>query len=290
MSSLNVFSEVRQALHNLNPAEVRQQAERRLGIALVAQTPAEHWQMESYFCPPELSAAKRAEVSRMLHRAGVEDRGGAYDLEIWDRSLAIPEHVFPFDPDRPQLTIDDVLRRRPDLALPLARYIYPFRKPVVDQTIHAVARENAMFSVATALPDIVPLLTLPWALGEFASDTAFLTMNQIRMTFLIGAASDCAVGYREQRNEIGSIVAGAFGFRAIARELVGKIPLGGGLIPKAAIAWTGTYVIGRSMERLYRLGYAYTREERKSAFEQALEKGREIATSILGSLRRAQAT
>lgn len=290
MSSLSVITEVRKALHSLNPSEVRQQAERRLSIGLVARTPDEHWRMESYFCPLALSLGKRAEVSRMLHRGSVDNRGGPHDVEIWHHSMAMPEHVFAFDPARPELTVGEVVRRRPDLTLPLARYIYPFRKPVVDQLIHAVAKENAMFAVATALPDVIPFLSLPWALGEFASDTAFLTMNQIRMTFLIGAASDCAIGYREQRSEIGSIIAGAFGFRAIARELIAKIPLGGGLIPKAAIAWSGTYVVGRSVERLYRLGYAYTREERKSALEQAMEKGREIAAAIAAGFRRAQAT
>ena len=47
---------------------------------------------------------------------------------------------------------------------------------------------------------------------------------------------------------------GAFGWRALARELVGKIPMGGGLIPKAAIAYAGTRVVGLSLERLYRIG------------------------------------
>jgi len=53
-------------------------------------------------------------------------------------------------------------------------------------------------------------------------------MNQIRMTFMIGAASDHAIGYREQRSEIASIIASAFGWRALARELAGKVPFGGG--------------------------------------------------------------
>ena len=97
-----------------------------------------------------------------------------------------------------------------------------------------------MFGLATmlvtALPDVIPsLIELPWAAGEFASDTAFLTMNQVRMAFLIAGASDQDVGYREQRAQIAGIVAGAFGWRALARELAGKIPFGGGLIPKAAI-------------------------------------------------------
>ena len=281
MSTLNAISQVKKALRNLNPAEVRRESARDLNIALVANSHEDLWKIERYLCPPELSEARRAQVSRMLRRVSPGGRGSGYDLEIWDQSLSHPEGVFIFDAANPERTVADVLNRRFDLALPLARNFPPFRKPVIDTMIHSVSKENALFALATALPDIVPLLSLPWALGEFASDSAFLTMNQIRMAFMIAAASDVAVGYREQRSEIGSIVAGAFGFRAIARVLVSKIPLGGGLIPKAAIAWSGTWVVGRSMERLYSLGYAYSREERRSVFAQVLEKGREVATSLL---------
>jgi hypothetical protein len=285
-----IVKHIRQAVKYLNPEEVRESSERPLDIGLVAPGPEGLWRMERYLCPPDLSPSKRAEVSRMLHRISAAGRARSYDLEIWDDSLAIPAHAFAFDPERPDATVHEILGTRPDLALPLARHFPPFRKPVIDQIVASVSKENAVFSVATALPDIVPLLSIPWAVGEFASDTAFLTMNQIRMTFMIAAASDCSVGYKQQRAEIGSIIAGAFGFRAIARELVAKIPLGGGLIPKAAIAWTGTRVIGASMERLYRIGYPYTREERRSAYENLFERGKEMARSVVDTFRKPQPT
>jgi hypothetical protein len=291
MQALSIVKNVKNALQNLNPREVREQAERPLSIALVGADAEKLWRMERYLCPPELSPAKRAEVSRMLHRMNSEDPRRSYDLELWDDSMAAPLRAFRFDSRRPERTINEVLAKRPDLSLPLARHFYPFRKPVIDQIISSVSKENALFSLATAIPDVIPLLSIPWALGEFASDSMFLTVNQVRMTFLIAAASDAKVGYREQKGEIGSILTGAFGFRTIARELAGKIPLGGGLIPKAAIAWAGTSVVGHSMERLYRLGYAYTLEERKSAYQAAVAKGREIASSLMAALgRRPQAT
>jgi hypothetical protein len=105
------------------------------------------------------------------------------------------------------------------------------------------------------------------------------------MAFLLAAASDRDVGYREQSREIASIVLGAFGWRALARELVGKIPMGGGLIPKAAIAYAGTRVVGLSLERFYRVGAAYTREERRQAYVDALERGKTYAASVLDGLR-----
>jgi hypothetical protein len=281
-----IVKQIKTALTHLNPADVREASMRPLDIGLVAPTAEAHWQMEKFLCPPTLSPGRRAQVASMLHRVTANDRVRGHDLEVWDSSLAAPEHVFSFDPERPQEMVEDVLKRRPELALPLARYIQPFRKPVIDHNISRISNENALFALATALPDIIPnLLSLPWAIGEFASDTAFLTGNQIRLTFLIAAASDHEVGYSEQRGQIGSIVAGAFGFRALARELVGKIPFGGGLLPKAAVSYAGTYVVGRSMERYYSMGYSFTKAERRSALEEAMERGREIAASLLDTLR-----
>ena len=61
------------------------------------------------------------------------------------------------------------------------------------------------------------LLELPWSVAEFAGDTAFLTINQVRMAFLIAAAHGKPVGYVEQKMELATIAAGAFGWRAIAQ-------------------------------------------------------------------------
>ena len=74
----------------------------------------------------------------------------------------------------------------------------------------------------------------------------------------------------------------------MARELVGKIPLGGGLIPKAAIAYAGTRVAGLSLEQFYRIGESYTREERRAAYEDALERGKKLVASLLDALKPSQ--
>ena len=101
------------------------------------------------------------------------------------------------------------------------------------------------------------------------------------MAFLLAAANDRDIGYHEQRAEIGIIIPGAFGWRSLARELVGKIPWGGGLIPKAAIAYAGTRVAGMSLERYYRLGKRYTRAERRIAYEDALQRGRQLVSGLV---------
>ena len=285
--ALAVLHQIRQALSTLNPRELRAAADRPIRVGIIAPTADATGQMETFFAPLHYTPSRRAEVSRMLIRGGGRD----CDIEIYDSSILRPTAAFSFDPESPDTCIRRVLRAREDLMLPLARNLYPFRKPAVHRIIRAVAKENALFCLATAIPDVVPSLAMiPWAAGEFASDTAFLTMNQIRMAFQLAAASDRPLGYREQRSEIASIVAGSFGWRALARELIGKVPFGGGLIPKAAIAYAGTFAVGLSLERLYRMGYGFSRAERHAAYEEAYENGKQIASMLLANFRHQKAS
>lgn len=289
--SIQVFKNIKEAIANLNPDEIQRHTERPLRLLLYAHADAAYREMENFLAPPQLSPAKRAEVEPLILRParGFSPAGGN-DLEIYfedspSDSIVAPKDLFAFRPQEPKRLVSDVLKRRPDLAIPLAMHFLPFREEVSRRIIKKVCKQNALFAMASAVPDIIPFLSLPWAVGEFASDTAVLTANQIRMAFLLAAAGDRDFGYRQQRGEITSIALGALGWRSLARELVGKIPLGGGLIPKAAIAYAGTHVVGLSLERFYRTGARYTRDERRVAYEDALTKGRKIAEALLNGVR-----
>jgi hypothetical protein len=277
-----LFRQLKTALGDLKPAEVRAAAERPVRIGLIAASPETLGRMEAWLAPPHLSLERRTQALRLLIRGGTD-----CDLVLHDAALLGPAHSFPLDLDAPGGAVRAVLARRADLMLPLARHFFPFRQPACHHIIASVAKENALFSLATALPDVVPSwLSLPWAVGAYGSDSIFLTANQVRMAFLLAAANDRPLGYREQRSEIASIAASAFGWRALARQLVGKIPLGGGLIPKAAIAWAGTFAVGLSLERLYRLGYGFSRAEREAVYKDAYQRGREVAGLLLEDLNR----
>ncbi len=278
-----MIKQLKDAISNLNPQEVREITERPLSITLHASTTNMYEEMESFFAPPEVSPQRRSELRHVLQRTG--DSTLPPVLDVFEEGISHPRSGFVYYPNNPKRVVWEIMQRHPDLQLSLARHIYPFREPVVSQIIKTVAKENALFSLATAIPSILPFISLPWAVGEFASDTAFLTMNQVRMAFQIAGASDRNIGYREQRAEMASLLAGAFGWRALARELVGHIPMGGGLIPKAAVAYAGTYVVGLSLERFYRIGYGYSRDERKAAYESAYEHGKSVAKAFLDSHR-----
>jgi hypothetical protein len=232
-----------------------------------------------------MRASDRADALGSLHRVGTTpnplNSDPRFQFVIAAPGVPAPAGAFildPFDPDR---TLHGVVAENQELELAIARRFPRFRHAVSERITQRVARENALFALVTALPNIVPsVLDLPWALGEFATDTAFLTMNQIRMALHMAALHGHRVGYSEQRIQIAAIAAGAFGWRALARELVGKIPLGGGLIPKAAVAFAGTYVVGLGLEKVNRTGIGLSRDERRDAWVEAFAKGKAVVARL----------
>lgn len=278
---MSLFPQLRKAIATLNPNEVREMAEQRVDIRLIAAQASSYTAMADWLLPEGLSPAKRTEASLMIHLEGEENKPSSFDLEIYAEDAIAPADAFIFRREDPRRVVREILDKKEELGLPLARLFTPFREEVCTRLIHKLSLENAAFSLATAIPNIAPILGLGWAVGEFASDSVVLTMNQVRLAFFLGAANDRPVGYTDQRTEVASIIAGAFGWRAIAREIISKIPMGGGLIPKAAIAYAGTYVVGKSLERYYRFGYKYTRSERREAYENAFAKGKIIAANLI---------
>jgi hypothetical protein len=275
------LKQARSAVALLNPETVRARAERPITIGLVASDPTAYAEMEDFLLPSDVSQDERAVLLERISRADTATAAGQYDLILSQQGIPAPRGAFVFDRSAPALTIDEILRSDDELALPLARTLPVFRKPMVDRLVKVVARENAMFALTTALPNVIPsFLELPWAFGEFASDTAFITMNQVRMAFVVAAACGRDIGFSEQKPEVLSIIAGAFGWRAIAREIAGKIPLGGGLISKAAIAYAGTFVIGKGLEHFNNAGALPTRRERNGMYAAAYEEGRAVAEGL----------
>jgi hypothetical protein len=281
--SLQGLTNIKKAIGTLNPQLVRDEIHRPLRVVLHAPNQEAYMRMERFFLQ-DLSPARRRDSAPLLTREPVS-RGPA-DIDVFDESLQPPPHSLIFHPDRPKLLVHKALSQYPDFGVVLAKSFHPFRRPFVERVIAKTCRENTLFSVATALPDVIPnIIELPWAVAEFASDTAFLTMNQVRMAFLIAAASDREVGYMEQKSEVAMVVGSAFGWRAIARQLVGKIPFGGGLIGKAAVSYAGTKVLGLSLDHLYSIGFTYTREERDRLYADAFRQGKQVALKMLRFLR-----
>lgn len=278
---LKLVRQARAAISMLNPDEVRSRASRPVSVGLVATSGDGYAQMEDFLIPAGVPHHERLRTGKQLHRAGDRNVPETVDFVFYQPGLPAPRGTYVLHTDDRGESVAAILHGNEDLALPLARQFPAFRKPVVERIIQAVARENALFALATALPNVVPnLIELPWALGEFASDTVFLTANQVRLAFLVAAACGQEVGFKHQKADIASIVAGAFGWRALARELVSHVPLGGGLIPKGAIAYAGTFVVGKGLEYFHHARVPFNPEQRRLAYQEGLERGKAVAESI----------
>jgi len=274
--------QIKKAIGMLSPKEVRELGQRDVRIGIHAADHASLNRMEDFLLTGLRPVRRRASADLILRNPRSTNQAA---VNIYDAATLAPPKSLIYFPEQPNLGVAKTLKAFPDLGIALARSFEPFRGPYVNTVIADVCKENTLFALATAIPDIVPLISLPWAIAEFASDSAFLTMNQIRMAFMIAGGSDREVGYMEQKSEIAGVIASAFGWRALARELVGKIPFGGGLIAKAGVAYAGTKVVGLSLDKFYGLGYTYSREERTQLYAEAYRQGKSVAAKLLRLIR-----
>src|SRR5579872_2849625 len=141
--SVHVLQGIKQAAGNLNPDEIRKHIDRPLRLFLYAHAENDYRHMEDFFLPGELSPAKRDEEGGKIFRAseGLAP-SAANDLEIYFQdsgaSGANPPNVFAFYAGDPERTIREVLEHRPDLAIPLARHLLPFRGEVSRRIIKKI--------------------------------------------------------------------------------------------------------------------------------------------------------
>lgn len=181
--------------------------------------------------------------------------------------------------------LERILDDRPDLLLPLARNFPIFRRKVAQRLIAQTAGVNAQFSLITGIAEQIPLLGAVGLPGTTLSDIIVLTKNQIMMTLRLAAAYGLEVDYKSRLKELAPILGNAFGWRAIARELVGVIPVIG-FIPRAMIAYAGTVTVGRAAQFYYETGEqvtsAHARRLYKEAYEASRDRVRALAERIRG--------
>src|SRR3984957_2725521 len=104
--SIQVFQHVKDAIRNLDPDDIRKHTERPLRLLLYADSEQQYRDMEDYLLPRDLSAAKRAQVRRLIYRGSDGAlRSAPGDLEIYydpSHDLDTGESdVFGFDPLSP---------------------------------------------------------------------------------------------------------------------------------------------------------------------------------------------
>jgi uncharacterized protein (DUF697 family) len=178
--------------------------------------------------PADEQALKRFSRARVPVVAVSEDDRVPYVLDT-DLVRVRPGEGFPVDEIAHALA-----RRLGEAGTALAARLPVLRDAVVDELIRSAAKRNALLAAAIFIPGV---------------DMPVLTINQIRLVLRIAVAYGQTVDASRALELLGVIGAG-FGFRAVAREALGVVPvLGWGV--KAGIAYIGTKAIGEAARRYF---------------------------------------
>jgi len=150
-----------------------------------------------------------------------------------------------------------------DYLVSLGRGYPALRRAVCEEMIHKNARQNA----------VVGALPIPGA------DMPAITANQGRMVLGIAAVYGEEISLERARELLGVLAAG-FGLRALARQAVKLVPVGG-WAASAAIGYAGTLAMGRATILYFERGKKEIAPgERSEILRRASEEAKTIISRI----------
>jgi uncharacterized protein (DUF697 family) len=172
----------------------------------------------------------------------------------------------------------------PEFRLGLGRQFPGLRTLLFTALIDETARANASYAFTTGIAEIIPVLNVAMNIG----DVVILTKNQLIMSYKIALVAGKQGTPRHLMGEIFSVLGGGLLFRQIARQLIGLIPVVG-VVPKVAVAYGGTWAIGRAVVLWATVGQALTADSIRSFYDEGLKRGRKAARSLVARRRKAKA-
>ncbi len=232
----------------------------------------------------ELDALKRLASARRHGRVAVRFGEAAGAPAEWSvrPDWSVATRVDPRSPGAAAKVCGAVLSGLPKAArLAAARHLPGLRPWFAARLTSEVSTSNAAFALASGVPSLVPVLGIPIS----AADTVILTKNQALMVYRLALACGAPPDFQKRMLEITPVIGGAVVWRQIAGALVGMVP-GYGIVPKTAVAFGGTYVVGLLATRWYETGLL-TDAERRRITAEAAAKARDAAALLVKQARAA---
>jgi len=171
----------------------------------------------------------------------------------------------------------------PALRLALARQLPPLRPAIFAALIDETAKANATYALTTGLAEVVPVLDVPLNLA----DMVVLTKNQLVMSYKIALACGKKGTSRELMGEVVGVIGSGFLFRQAARQLVGLIPMIG-ILPKVALAYAGTWAVGRAVAAWANEGRKLTPAAVRRFYREAWGRGKTVARAMSAQAKKAR--
>ena len=188
-----------------------------------------------------------------------------------------PEERTPFDAE----LIPLLKRLAPDQDVLLGYHFPGLRPALAKQLIRQTSLANAGYAAATGVAELIPLFLIPGNVADFV----ILTKNQALMAYKLALLMGNDIGVQEMIGELAGVLGGGFLFRETARRLVGFIP-GWGLVPKVAVAYAGTYLIGEAAYIWYAYHEKLTPAQMRAMYARGMAEGKAKAAGVIEKARR----
>jgi uncharacterized protein (DUF697 family) len=121
---------------------------------------------------------------------------------------------------------------------PLASRVPVLRGPVCDVLVSSFARRCGVLAAAVFVP---------------GADLPVLALNQVRMILRLEQAYGLDADPRERVPEVLATIAAGLGLRAVARQLLGVVPVAGWAV-KGAVAYAGTRALAEATVKRLEVG------------------------------------
>jgi uncharacterized protein (DUF697 family) len=163
------------------------------------------------------------------------------------------------------------------------------RLPALRETVAAKLTRDAAYnalkvSLASAVVDHIPVVGI--VLGAFASAGDMVAITGIQMMLMLHIEAAYGRDPDVQRMwQLLPVIGGGFGWRTLARELAGFVPVAGIAI-KGAIAYAGTIVVGEGVTFFLENGRSMSRGQAAQLYERTKADAMRFARDVLGRFRK----
>jgi len=177
-----------------------------------------------------------------------------------------------------------LIERCKGIEIAVGRRLPALRATICIKLTRSASLSALNIAAASAVVDNVPLLGIVLGAVASAGDMVAITGIQIVLMMQIGAVygKDPDV---QRIWELLPIVGGGFGWRMLAREISGFIPVAGIAI-KGVIAYAGTIVVGEGTMFFYEQGRFMTKADATLLYNEAKKTAIEIVRDVLARIRK----
>ncbi|MBV8196989.1 MAG: hypothetical protein JO263_02550 [Candidatus Eremiobacteraeota bacterium] len=169
------------------------------------------------------------------------------------------------------------------VEIAVGRHLPALRESVAAKLTKDAANNALKVALASAVVDHIPVLGI--ALGAVASAGDMVAITGIQVMLMLHIEAAYGRDPDLQRTwQLLPVIGGGFGWRALARELSGFVPVAG-LAIKGAIAYAGTIVVGEGVTFFLEHGHAMTRGQAATLYDRAKRDALRFGRDLVAKLR-----